>query len=196
MYRMSVLPLALAKALLVAALTALCISGCAAPVSPTPTAIVVTPMPAKSSTLAATITTPSAPVTQTVIVEWEEMFRVTKNYEYVKTNGRPGDKEWWIEQAKRFYIGRARAEQLQQIEMMFKPDVPGSLGFIQDARYTVEVQNCSSATECVLQVRVQSGQYWAYDIHQKNWNEANPVEPAVWIIPMRYDSTTGHWKVN
>jgi hypothetical protein len=173
-------------------------------VTPTPalSGSVTTPAPAPTATpekpaaVATTIKAPPESVGKAVVADWEEMFRVTQSYEYVSANGRPDDKEWWIEQAKRFYIGRVRAEQLQQIEMMFKPDVPGSLGFIQDARYTVEVQNCSSATECVLQVRVQSGRYWAYDIHQKNWNAANPVEPAVWIVPMRYDSTTEHWKVN
>jgi len=94
---------------------ALCVSGCSAlPATPTPTVIAATPTPPKSPAPAAAIPTPSAPVTQTVVAEWEEMFRVTQSYEYVKSNGRPDDKEWWIEQAKRFYCSTASAESVTQ----------------------------------------------------------------------------------
>jgi hypothetical protein len=161
-----------------------------------------TPTPASTATLeqrtTPTATAQASPAqdNQAVITNWEEMFRFTQSYEYVKANGRPDDKAWWVEQAKRFYIGRARAEQLQQIEQMFQPNVAGVPGFIGNARYTVEVQGCSSSTECVLRINVQGGEYWAFDIGQKRWNEANPVEPAVWVVTMRYDPTTGRWKIS
>jgi hypothetical protein len=150
----------------------------------------------EESTVVVTVKPSADSVSKAVVADWEEMFRVTQSYEYVKANGRPDDKEWWIEQAKRFYIGRARAVQQQQIELMFWQGARMTLGFIQDARYIVEVQNCPSATECTLQVRMQSGKYWAYDISQKSWSEAGPVEPVTRTVSMRYDSTAGRWMVN
>jgi len=152
-------------------------------------------MPEKS-TVVVTAKPSADSVREAVIADWEEMFRTTQSYEYVKANGRPDDKEWWTEQAKRFYVGRARAVQQQQIELMFWPGARMTPGFIQDARYVVEVQNCPSATECALQVRVQSGKYWAYDISRKSWNEAGPVEPVTGTVSMRYDSTAGRWMIN
>jgi hypothetical protein len=130
-----------------------------------------------------------------VIADWEEMFRNTQSYEYVKANGRPDDKAWWIEQAKRFYIGRARIEYVEQINMMFMPDVPSAPGFLSEARYTAQVKSCSSTTECMVQVNLESGKYWAYDIRQKSWREANPAQPTAWMIAMQYDPASNHWKI-
>jgi hypothetical protein len=163
----------------------------------TPT-LIAAPVPVSSTPAPAALASRSAvdPVKQAVLADWEEMFRTTQSYEYVQANGRPDDKAWWIEQARRFYIGRARAVQQQQIESMFWQGARMAPGFIQDARYIVEVQNCPSATECALQVRMQSGKYWAYDISQKSWSEAGPVEPVTRTVSMRYDSTAGRWMVN
>ncbi len=157
---------------------------------PTASVSVLAGQPTSSATVTA-----SGPNAKAAIADWEEMFRVTQSYEYVKANGRPDDRAWWVEQAQRFYMSRARAEFLQQIELAFRPDVPATLGFIEKARYTVQVQACSSDTDCVLQVSIQSGVYWAYDVRQKSWHEANLIEPRVWQVPMRYDPDSGRWKI-
>lgn len=140
---------------------------------------------------------PSPEVSKAVIADWEEMFQATNNYENVSANGRPGDQAWWTEQANRFYTGSALVSQLQYIESMFHPPsaVGVSPGFIQEARYTPQVVSCSSASECTLQVSMQSGTFWVYDIRHNRWTSANPIEPSIWTVQMQYDPASGHWKV-
>jgi hypothetical protein len=159
-------------------------------ISPT---LAPTSMP--KSTVVATVNSPADSVRQAVVADWEEMFRSTQSYEYVKANGRPGDKTWWIEQAKRFYIGRARANYVEQINMMFTPDVPSAPGFLGNARYTAAVKSCPSETECVVQVNLESGTYWAYDIRQQVWQQANPAQPITWTITMQYNPDSKRWVV-
>ena len=131
------------------------------------------------------------------VADWEEMFRTFNSYENVKANGRPSDKAWWIEQARRFLIGKALADQLEYIEFLFSPRSLGRLpAFIEDAAYTAQVQSCSSSTECTVLVRLQSGRFMMYDVHRKNWSQADPVEPAEWTVPMQYDPAASHWKIN
>jgi hypothetical protein len=179
------------------------LSACSINQIPTPAALTVTPtltavpVPVSSTPAPAALAPRSAvdPVKQAVLADWEEMFRTTQSYEYVKANGRPDDKTWWIEQAKRFYIGRARANYVEQINMMFRPDVPSAPGFLGNARYKAEVQSCSSETDCMVQVNLESGTYWAYDIRQKAWQAANPAEPITWTITMQYNPDSKHWMV-
>jgi hypothetical protein len=131
------------------------------------------------------------------IADWEEMFRTTQSYEYAQVNGQPGDKKWWTEQARRFYSGKALANQLQLIEFVFSPRSAGMTpGFVENAHYTVQVEGCSSNTDCTLKIHMQEGKYFAYDISRKTWNEANPVEPSDWTVSMRYDPAIGHWRIN
>ena len=151
-------------------------------------------MPEKS-TVVVTVKPSADSAGEAVIADWEEMFRTTQSYENVKANGRPDDKTWWVEQAKRFYIGRARVNYVEQINMMFRPDVPSAPGFLGNARYKAAVQSCSSVTECMVQVNLESGTYWAYDIRQKVWQEANPAQPITWTIAMQYSPDSKHWMV-
>jgi len=160
-------------------------------ISPT---LAPTTMPEKS-TVVVTVKPSADSAGEAVIADWEEMFRTTQSYEYVKANGRPDDKTWWVEQAKRFYIGRARVNYVEQINMMFRPDVPSAPGFLGNARYKAAVQSCSSVTECMVQVNLESGTYWAYDIRQKVWQEANPAQPITWTIAMQYSPDSKHWMV-
>jgi hypothetical protein len=178
------------------------LSACSTHQIPTPEALTATqnstPVSAPlSSSVPATVAPQftADPLKQAVLADWEEMFRSTQSYEFVKANGRPDDKAWWIEQAQRFYIGRARVTYVEQINTMFMPDVPSAPGFLGEARYTAQVQSCASATECVVQVNLESGKYWAYDIRQKAWGEANPVQPTVWTIAMQYDPRSKHWMI-
>ena len=59
--------------------------------------------------------------------------------------------------------------------MMFGPDVPSAPGFLGNARYKAAVQSRPLVTECIVQVNLESGTYWAYDIRQKAWQQANPA---------------------
>jgi hypothetical protein len=160
-------------------------------ISPT---LTPTTMPEKS-TVVVTVKPSADPVREAVVADWEEMFRTTQSYEYVKANGRPDDKTWWIEQAKRFYIGRARANYVEQINMMFRPDVPSAPGFLGNARDKAAVQSCPSVTECVVQVNLESGTYWAYDIRQQVWQQANPAQPITWTIAMQYNPDLKRWMI-
>jgi hypothetical protein len=160
-------------------------------ISPT---LAPTTMPEKS-TVVVTVKPSADSAREAVVADWEEMFRTTQSYESVKANGQPGDKNWWIEQSKRFYTGRALALRLQYIDQVFMPGTLSVPGLIENAHYTVEFQGCSSSAECALQVRMQSGQYWVYDVRGKSWNKANSVKPVTWSVSMRYDPVTGHWKI-
>ena len=124
------------------------------------------------------------------------MFRTRTRYEYIKANSQINDKAWWIEQARRFYTGTALNQELQNIEFMFSPRSLGrAFAFIENAEYAVQLQSCASGTECTLQVSLQDGKFWAYDVHYKTWAEANPVTPSEWTVNMQFDPAAGHWKI-
>jgi hypothetical protein len=190
------------KVLLTLLLSALLISACAAlPVNVTPAPLptgtlpvpAAPPQPATASPAAAPTSNQAATA---VIADWEEMFRTTNGYEYVKANGKPDDKAWWIEQIKRFYTGAALAQELQHIEYMFTPRSLGNaFAFIENANYTVQVQSCASDTECTLQVSLQGGKFWAYEALYKRWTEANQITPSDWTVTLQYDPAAGHWKI-
>jgi len=132
------------------------------------------------------------------MADWEEMFRTTSRLEYVKANGQPGDKNWWIEQSKRFYAGKALTAQLQHIEQMFnsKPEAVAP-GFVENVSYTLQVESCSSDNECTMLIHVQGGKLWSYDLGHKKWIEGGSItEPFDWVFLMRYDPASGHWKAN
>ena len=190
------------KVLLTLLLSALLISACAAlPMNVTPSPILTETLPAPTVPPQSTAATPAAAPTSNqtataVIADWEEMFRTTNGYEYVKANGKPNDKAWWIEQIKRFYTGAALARELQRVEYMFTPRSLGNaFAFVENANYTVQVQSCASDTECTLHVSLQSGKFWAYDPLYKRWSEANPVTPSDWTVTLQYDPAAGHWKI-
>ena len=81
------------------------LSACTINQIPTPAALTVAPTRSAVPVPVSTTPAPSAlasrsavdPVKQAVLADWEEMFRTTQSYEYVKANGRPDDKAWWIE---------------------------------------------------------------------------------------------------
>jgi hypothetical protein len=179
-------------------------SACATAPTATPAAATLTPVPIASPSAAAPASVPataasgasSDQIAKAVIADWEEMFRTRNCYEYIKTNGQINDKAWWIEQARRFYTGTALNQELQNIEFMFSPRSLGrAFAFIENAQYTVQLQSCASSTECTLQISLQDGKFWAYDVHYKTWAEANPVTPSEWTVNMQFDPAAGHWKI-
>ena len=154
-------------------------------------------MPEKS-TVVVTVKPPADSVREAAVADWEEMFRTTSRLEYVKANGQPGDKNWWIEQSKRFYAGKALTAQLQHIEQVFNSKPEGvAPGFIENASYTLQVESCSSDNECTILIHVQGGKLWSYDLGHKKWIEGGSIaEPFDWVFLMRYDPASGHWKAN
>ncbi len=137
-----------------------------------------------------------AEILQSVPADWEEMFRSMNSYESVKTNGRPGEKAWWIEQANKFYTGPALKDWLQGIEEWFSPNAtPGTPGFVENAHYSTQVTRCASDTECTLRVVLQSGQFWAYNISTQVWVRANAIQPSDSLVLMQYDTAAGRWKI-
>ena len=203
----------LLKSRLALVLAVLSVSACnTAPL--TVTSPVATPTPALSGKLISPVLTPTAmpekstvvvtiqpsadSVSEAVVADWEELFRTTSRLEYVKANGQPGDKNWWTEQSKRFYAGKALTAQLQHVEQMFNSKPEGvTPGFIENASYTPQVESCSSGNECTVLVHVQGGKLWSYDLGHKKWIEGGSItEPFDWVFLMRYDPASGHWKVN
>jgi len=159
-------------------------------VSPTTTRAVGIPWAGK--------VTPGQPVPdeviQSITASWQEMWKTLYDYQSVKTNGKPDDKTWWTEQARRFFTGAALTEQLHNIEGWFKPGASGGPGFIENGRYTLTVRQCTSDTGCLVTVNVQSGQWWAYDVAEKQFSKANAVQPFQWRAVFQYDLTGGQWK--
>jgi hypothetical protein len=203
----------LAKSRLALVLTVLSVSACStAPL--TATSPVATPTQALSGKLISPAPTPTTLLEQStvivtvkpsadsiheaVVTDWEELFRTTSRLEYVKANGRPSDKNWWLEQSQRFYAGKALTAQLQHIEQMFSSKSEGVVpGFIEGARYSPQVESCSSDDECTMLIHVQGGKLWSYDLGHKKWIEGGSItEPFDWVFSMQYDSASGHWKVN
>jgi hypothetical protein len=182
------------------------LSACSINQIPTPAARTVTPtltaapVPVSSTPAPATLASRSAvdPVKQALLADWEELFRMTSRLEYVKANGRPSEKNWWIEQSKRFYAGKALTAQLQHIEQMFNSKPEGvAPGFIENASYAPQVESCSSDNECTVLIHVQGGKVWSYDLGHKKWIEGGSItEPFDWVFSMQYDPASGHWKVN
>jgi hypothetical protein len=176
------------------AMLALVIFASACATGPSPLAPTVPASPAETPVIETA--TVSDRVGKAVIADWEEMFITTQSYEYAAKNAQVGDKAWWTEQIPHFYSGKSLADQQQNIEFMFSPRSLGrALAFLENARYTAQLQNCTSDTDCTLQIHLQSGQYWAYDTHYKRWTKANTAEPVDWTVPMQYDPAAGHWKI-
>ena len=143
--------------------------------------------------------TPGKPVPDKVVksitASWDEVYKAVYDYQNVKANGKPGDKTWWINQVNRFFVGAERDSRLQGIESWFKPDSADSPGFIENGRYTVNVEKCTLDTECVLKVQLQSGQAWAYNVGAKAWTKANALQPADLVTgAVQYDLASGRWK--
>ncbi len=179
-----------------------------ATMTPTPQATATataTPSPTMSATVTRTAgipwagkVTPGQPVPdeviQSITASWDEMYRALYDYQSVKANGQPSDQAWWTEQVKRFFIGAAMADWQTSVEDWFKSGATGGPGCIENGRYTLTVKQCTSDTECVLEINVQSGQWWAYDVAEKQFSKANVVKPFQWRVVMQYDVASGQWK--
>jgi len=189
--------------LILLVLLLLCASACnTTPTAPALSTATMPPEPTLTPTRSEPTSTPAADaspdeISKAVIADWEEMFRTMSTYEYVSTEGKPGDKTWWTTQAQRFYTGQALATQLERIDFMFSPRSVGqSPGFIENAHYTVKLVTCSSDTECELDIQMQSGKFWTYEVHYKKWGEANTIEtPFSLKASMQYDPTKDRWKI-
>ena len=172
------------------------VSACAVAPAPSQTGTLVPATPPQSATAIPSAVPTSNQTPQAAIADWEEMFRTRNCYECIKANGQINDKAWWIEQARRFYTGTALNRELQDIEFMFSPRSLGrALAFIENAKYAVQLQSCASSTDCTLQVSIQDGKFWAYDVHYRTWAEANPVTPSEWTVNMQFDPAADHWKI-
>ncbi|MBN1889481.1 MAG: hypothetical protein JW850_15915 [Thermoflexales bacterium] len=160
--------------------------------SPTP-APTATAMP--TATPAPTPTLSAEQMRQAAIAGWEEMFATLQRYERAAAEERIGDRAWWAEQLPRFYTGEALDEQLKYVDFLVSPRSLGrTMGFIENAQYSVEAGACTP-DECALTVRLESGRYWALDLHYDEWGQANEIEPAQWSVSMRFDPADGRWKV-
>ncbi len=133
-------------------------------------------------------------VVKSITASWDEMYKSLYDYQGIKANGKPGDKTWWIKQNRRFLAGAALDTQLQTVESWFKPGTTNGPGFIEKGVYVLNVKSCSSATECVLEINVQSGQWWAYSVADQQFSLANVVTPFQWLSVMQYDPAAGRWK--
>jgi len=131
---------------------------------------------------------------QSITASWQELYTALYDYSSVKTNGKPDDKTWWTDQVKRFFTSPALAERLQNIEGWFKSSAMGGPGFIENGVYTLNVKSCSSDTECLLEIHVQSGRWWAYDVAKKQFSKANAVKPFQWNAVMQYDAPNARWQ--
>ncbi len=133
-------------------------------------------------------------IVKSITANWDEMYKTLYDYQGIKANGKPGDKTWWIEQNRRFLAGAALDTQLQTIESWFKPGTTNGPGSIEKGVYVLNVKSCSSATECALEINVQSGQWWAYSVADQQFSSANVVTPFQWRSVMQYDPAAGRWK--
>jgi hypothetical protein len=134
-------------------------------------------------------------VVKSITAGWGEIYKAVYDYPSVKANGRPGDKAWWTKQIERFFTGAARQEWQPRIESWFKPGSTGGPGFIENGMYTFSVKSCMSDTECALDINLQSGQWWTYDIPNQQFGRANALQPFQWRLVMQYDQAAGQWKI-
>ena len=135
-------------------------------------------------------------VTRAIKADWEEIYHTINDYSIAKSNSKLNDKTWWIEQGKRSFLGADLQDWFQQIDGWFKKNSDSSPGFLENGRYTLQVERCDSDTKCYLQVHIESGQFWTYDITAQKWIKANLIKPTdAWSGWMQYDLSDSRWKI-
>jgi hypothetical protein len=144
---------------------------------------------------------PPTALAQAILTDWQAYFDALWNYETVSQDGRPNDKDWWIEQNRYYSIDPILTNWLENIDEYFTPGTKEFPAFMEEISESSITGYCISDSHCSLEVQWSSMKYWMYvvaeaeSVHETGWHDMGTDSAHVCFV-LQYDVDEGRWMVS